>query len=108
MWIAFTDRFDVSGRKDQYHRKPIGLARCFAGAKRIFARRRWEGRHSAGARRSRQNGGAFQPNSEWGLDRAYWQADSKRHQYWYWRFRPRTGDGLRGAQALLRPKHDVS
>ena len=41
------------------------------------------------------------------VDRAHRQADPQRRQHRHRRLRPRPGDGLRGAAALLRPRPDL-
>ena len=41
------------------------------------------------------------------MERTHRQAHSQRHQHRHRRLRPGPGDGLRGAEALQRPRHDV-
>ena len=48
-----------------------------------------------------------QPRPQRRVERTYRQAHSQRHQHRHRRLRPRAGDGLRGAEALQRSRHDV-
>ena len=47
------------------------------------------------------------PRSQRRLEGPHRQAHPQRRQHRHRRLRPRAGDGLRGAQALQRPRHDV-
>ena len=49
----------------------------------------------------------FQPRAQRRVERAYGQAHSQRHQHRHRRVRPRSGDGLRGAEVLQRTRDDV-
>ena len=64
-------------------------------------------RRARGPRRPRQDGGLLRPRPQRRLEGPHRQAHPQRHQHRHRRLRPRAGHGLRGAQALQRPRPDV-
>ncbi len=48
-----------------------------------------------------------QPRPQRRMEGTHRQAHSQRHQHRHRRLGPRSGDGLRGAEALQRPRHDL-
>ena len=97
----------VQRREDQHHRKPRRAARGAARAQRPDHPGRWQERRAGSARGARQDDRLRQPRAQRRVERPHRQAHSQRGQHRHRRLRPRSGDGLRGAQALQRPRHDL-
>src|SRR5882762_8983041 len=104
---ASTDRRDVPGRTDQRHRGPSGVARRPARAPRDLDRARRGERGGPGPRGARPDDRVRESGPERRVDGAHRKAHPQRRQYRHRRLRPRAGDGLRGAEALQRSRHDV-
>ena len=106
--IARAHRRHVPRREDQRHRKPRRAARGPARAARNVDPGRRRERRAGGARRAGQDGGLLRPRAQRRLDGPHRQAHPQRGQHRHRRLRPRAGDGLRGAEALQRPRPDAS
>ena len=98
---------DVQWRKNQHHGKPRRAARRVARAERRNHSRGRKKCRAGSPRRARQDGGVFQSRPQRRMEGPYRQTHQERHQHRHRRFRPWSGDGLRGAQTLQRPQPDV-
>ena len=97
----------VPGREDQRHRESGRPARGASGSEGTVDRRRRRGRGAPGPCRARQDDRVRQPGAERRLDGPHGPADQEHRQHRHRRLRPGAGDGLRGAQALQRPRPDL-
>ena len=102
------DRRDVPRRRRSTSRRtaPCCTSRC---ARRAAPRSCVDGaeRRARGPRRARQDGGLRRSRAQRRLEGPHRQAHPQRRQHRHRRLRPRAGDGLRGAAALQRARHDV-